>query len=192
MRLGIHGRAGTGKSVAADILHRRLGFAVIDLDQVGHAMLRQPDIIAKLTAHFGSGIVTPAGDVDRQALGQLVFRDTAQLRALNDLVHPLIRAEVLSQLASLAGPVVVVGALLEEIGLRSAVDKVLHIDADETSLARHSPKKAHIRTVQRSRDAYSAASDLTITNPFTPEFEDLLLDTIACHRGPEKDRLNLS
>jgi dephospho-CoA kinase len=70
---------------------RELGAAVVDADEASHAVY-EPGTpgFAAVVRDFGEEYVRK-GRVDRQALGQLVFKDPDARRRLNSIVHPLVR-----------------------------------------------------------------------------------------------------
>jgi dephospho-CoA kinase len=108
---------------------RELGAVVLDADKVGHSVYRAgtPGFEAVVAA-FGPAIIGPDGEIDRKKLGAIVFADPAQLEKLNQIVHPLIRAAMLDQLAQLRRegvPLAVIeAAILIEAGWTALVDEV--------------------------------------------------------------------
>lgn len=88
-RLGLTGSIGTGKSTTAAIF-RELGVPVHDADATVHA-LYEGEAAPLIEAEF-PGTVRD-GKVDRKALGALVTGDPARFKALEAIVHPLVRAK---------------------------------------------------------------------------------------------------
>jgi dephospho-CoA kinase len=89
--LGLTGSIAMGKSTAADMLRRR-GIAVYDSDVGVHRLLGQGGRAVPAIAQRFPGVVRD-GAVDRGALGGIVFGDAAALKALEAIVHPLIRQD---------------------------------------------------------------------------------------------------
>src|SRR3712207_2415482 len=87
--LGLTGSIGMGKSATAGIF-RALGVPVHDSDAAVHALYR--GAAAPLIAREFPGTVTD-GVVDRAALGKEVLGNPERLKALEAIVHPLVRAE---------------------------------------------------------------------------------------------------
>src|SRR5438128_8280485 len=85
--IGLIGGIGSGKSAVAAEFARH-GAAVISGDQLGHEALQQPDIRAKVIAHFGPTIIESNGDINRRKLGAIVFADLSKLRGLEKIVFP--------------------------------------------------------------------------------------------------------
>lgn len=101
--IGITGPSGAGKTTVLGVLEE-LGAAVIDCDAVYHRLLEESaPLQGALWARFGRGVFTPAGKLDRKALGSVVFRDPDALAELNEITHRYIRREVERQLAQAEG-----------------------------------------------------------------------------------------
>ena len=120
----ITGSIGSGKSAVCELLAER-GFKIIDADKISHCVLDrcaaqvseifgaqyvvQKDAQAKnLSSHAESNANSveeissaPCVSVDRKKLGELVFKDPAELAKLEALLHPKITAEILSQAQAL-------------------------------------------------------------------------------------------
>jgi dephospho-CoA kinase len=108
--VGLTGGIGTGKSTVARLL-AELGAVVIDADAIVRE-LQAPGtpLLAQIAESFGPAILRPDGQLDREALGRLVFSDPATRRRLNALVHPAVGAEMLRRVeaARRAGAALVV------------------------------------------------------------------------------------
>jgi dephospho-CoA kinase len=139
--IGIVGGVASGKSTVADCF-RQLGGLVIDGDQVGHQVLRRPEVVAALRDRWGDGILDAAGQISRRTVAQRVFEPTARgredLAYLESLVHPKIGDEIRQRArAGRTDPavamVIVDAAVLFETGWDRLCDHVLFIDtpADE-------------------------------------------------------------
>ena len=120
----ITGSIGSGKSAVCELLRDR-GFEIIDADQISHRVLDR--CAAQVAEIFGAQYVVQKGAqarnlsshagfdasgdeenltdsrafVDRKKLGELVFKNPAELAKLEALLHPKITAEILSQAQAL-------------------------------------------------------------------------------------------
>jgi len=172
--VGLTGGIGSGKSAAADEF-ARLGAAVVDTDAIARE-LTEPGgaALAHIKALFGEAFVAPSGAMDRKRMREHVFADAAAKRALEELLHPMIRAEAERRIAQAAAPYVVyvVPLLVESGSYRTRVDRVLVVDAPEAlQLARVRARsglgEAEVRAImasQLSRAARLAAADDVIDN----------------------------
>jgi len=91
--VGLTGGMGSGKSTVGSIL-QTLGYPVYDADQAAKSLYRRhPDLLRRVAAHFGSDILLPGGQLNRAKLASMVFQNAAALSELNDMVHPVVRAD---------------------------------------------------------------------------------------------------
>ena len=89
----ITGSIASGKSMVVNLLKER-GFSVIDADVIAHEQLE----ICKceIVEAFGEQILDEAGKIDRKKLGVIVFNEPKKLKNLELILHPKIKAEILS------------------------------------------------------------------------------------------------
>jgi dephospho-CoA kinase len=139
--IGLTGGIGTGKSAAAAFL-RELGVTVIDADE-GTRAVQAPgsEGLRRLVEAFGPRILTTDGELDRAALGAIVFADAAQRQRLNAIVHPLVRewmAERLGEAAERGDEVVVldIPLLFETRGTEGLEAVILLYSPEELQLRR--------------------------------------------------------
>ena len=129
LTIGLTGGIGSGKSTVATMLEE-LGASVIHADVVGHEVyLPQTDGWHQVVAAFGRDILKPDDTIDRQKLGAIVFQDPEALKRLNEIVHPLIYAEVRRRIDALQAsgfslPIVVEAAILIEANWLPLADQV--------------------------------------------------------------------
>ncbi len=89
--IGLTGGIASGKSSVAAIL-RQHGFQVVDADRLAHDVIRagQP-AYSEILSRFGAQAVGPDGEIDRVALGKIVFNDAAARGDLERIIHPRVR-----------------------------------------------------------------------------------------------------
>jgi dephospho-CoA kinase len=131
--IGLIGAIGAGKSTAARCFAVRGGFA-IDADALGHEALKQPAIVAAIVSRWGERVLKPDGTLDRRAIGRIVFANSAERAALEELVFPYIEKRIREQIArGMADPnsrfVVLDAAVLLEAGWNKQVDRIVYVDA---------------------------------------------------------------
>ncbi len=99
--IGITGPSGSGKSLLCDELMRR-GVPKIDADAVYHSLLVPPSqCLTALKDAFGDGVFLENGELDRSALGNIVFKDKGKLELLNSTVLGFVLEEIRKIVASL-------------------------------------------------------------------------------------------
>jgi dephospho-CoA kinase len=134
LAIGLTGGIGSGKSLTAKAF-MALGVPVICTDTIARELVEpgQPALRA-ISDRFGSRILLPDGGLDRAAMRRTVFADAEARAALEGILHPRIRAEVASRIASaMAAPYVVVDIpLLAETGAAYSplLDRVLVVACD--------------------------------------------------------------
>ncbi len=134
--LGLTGGIGSGKSTALAYLHE-LGAATISSDDIVHGLYSRADVIDRIREHFGDAVVDGVGGVSRPALAGIVFSDAAELRWLEDLLHPFVREAVADwvQLQQKARPrpalIAIEVPLLFETGFDQRFDHIMLITAPD-------------------------------------------------------------
>src|SRR6266403_1913903 len=92
--IGITGGISTGKSTFCECLHEILPAAkLFNADQAAHAVVERPEVKQKIRAEFGGGVFSGDGDLNRERLRAIVFGDATKRRALEQILHPLIRSQ---------------------------------------------------------------------------------------------------
>ncbi len=87
--VGLTGSIGMGKSTAAAMI-RRLGIPVFDADLAVHRLMAKGGrAVAPIAARFAD--VEIGGAIDRKALGRAVFGQKSELKALEAILHPMVR-----------------------------------------------------------------------------------------------------
>lgn len=138
LRIGITGPIGCGKSTVARWLGERQGVVVVDADQEARLVLAPgtPEVEA-VYARFGAVLRRPNGELDRPALGRIVFADADALRELESIVHPAVRPRILAAMDEAdrdgARAVVVEAIKLVEGGLAELCDVVWLVTCDPAS-----------------------------------------------------------
>tara|TARA_B100000586_G_C19893969_1_gene336210 strand:- start:45 stop:644 length:600 start_codon:yes stop_codon:yes gene_type:complete len=127
--LGLTGGIGSGKS-AVSAMFEEFGIQVVDADIVAREVVEPGSLgLKKITEHFGDEILTSNGTLDRANLRAIIFADESQKQWLNNLLHPLIRESMLTQLKQATSHyVILVAPLLFENGLEKYCNHTLLID----------------------------------------------------------------
>ena len=130
MRVGLTGGVASGKSTVSEVL-AELGVVVIDADRLARQVVAPgTDGLAEIVSAFGPQVLTPEGDLDRPAMGAIVFADPEKRRVLESIIHPRVRARAAEiEAAAPAGAVVVHDIpLLAETGQADGFDAVIVVD----------------------------------------------------------------
>jgi dephospho-CoA kinase len=128
VRIGLTGPIGCGKSQVARWL-AELGVHVVDADRVAREVTAPGTIVHDaILRHFGDAVRGRDGNLDRAALGRIVFGDPAALAVLEGLVHPATRPVILAAVEAAeragAAAVAIEAIKLVEGGLAALCDQV--------------------------------------------------------------------
>lgn len=130
IRLGLTGSIGMGKTTTADFF-RQEGVPVYDADAAVHELYRN-EAVEPIGAVFPDAIVD--GVVDRTVLSQTLAQNPDKMKALEAIVHPLVRRKQQAFLEDqeLAGADLVAFdiPLLFETGGQKQLDKVVVVSCD--------------------------------------------------------------
>jgi|SRR5271155_636810 len=130
--IGLIGGIGSGKSFVAKQF-TKIGCAVVDSDELGHEVLKDPSVIAQLTRWWGREVLDSHGRVIRKWVAKKVFNSPSELSRLQRLVHPqiaLLRKKIMSKLAvdkKIKG-VIFDSPLLLESGLFKECDAIIFVN----------------------------------------------------------------
>lgn len=161
-RVGLTGGVASGKSTVAAMLSG-LGAVVIDADLLAREVVaRGTPGLAAVVEEFGEQVLTPEGDLDRPAMGALVFADEDARRRLERIIHPLVHERTV-ELEAAAGPDDVVVhdiPLLAESGRADTFDAVVVVDAPaELQVARMVEDRGWTREDAEARIAAQATRE---------------------------------
>ncbi|PKH41385.1 dephospho-CoA kinase [Nocardioides alpinus] len=159
VRVGLTGGIASGKSTVSALL-AGLGAVVIDADLIAREVVaRGTPGLAAVVAEFGPGLLTAEGDLDRPAMGALVFADPDARKRLEAIIHPLVHERSAQLEAEAPADAVVVHdiPLLAEVGRAGSFDAVVVVDAPtEVQVARMVEDRGWSHEEARSRIAAQA------------------------------------
>ena len=131
--IGLTGGIGSGKSAAATRFEQAHGIHVVDAD-IKSRVVVEPGrpALASIVDRFGDAVLQADGSLNRAVLRERGFQHPAERQWLEQLLHPLIRDEIVADLASAASPyALLVSPLLVESGQHRMTQRVLVVDVPE-------------------------------------------------------------
>jgi len=134
-RIGLLGGVASGKTLVAEMFEQ-FGAARLDGDQLGHEVLREPEMIAAARNRWGDAVLDQEGALDRAKLGRLVFAPPPggprELAHLEQLTHPRIGRMMHERIARLAAEgrevVVIDAAVMLKAGWDEFCDTIVFVE----------------------------------------------------------------
>ena len=154
--IGLTGGIGTGKTQVSRLLEE-LGASIVNADLLGHEVYApQSEGWHTVVNAFGEQIVSDNGEIDRRALGGIVFSDDSALQQLNAIMHPRIYDLAEQRLKGLADQgvttAVLEAALLIEAKWTPLVDDVwVTVSPEKDIIARLQERNNMDEATARSR-----------------------------------------
>ncbi len=129
IKIGLTGGAGSGKTTVANMF-ADLGIDVVDADLISKQLTTTEGLAyAQIIQYFGPDIKLTDGNIDRAQLRQIIFNDPSAKSWLEELLHPLIRSQILQQMnAATSAYVIAVIPLLFEGHFDYGLDRVCVVD----------------------------------------------------------------
>ena len=178
--VGLTGGIGSGKSLAAQFFSQ-LGALVIDADQLARSAIeRGSEGFDEVLLRFGDTVLKN-GDIDRVALGQIVFENPQAKIDLEEIIHPRIRAEFEEAVASLnPGQIMVYEIpLLVETNAADRFDFVITVESD-----------ADLRKQRlRARGMFHSDIEKRMASQATEEQRRAIADCVLTNDGSEDELL---
>jgi dephospho-CoA kinase len=177
LRIGLTGGIASGKSTVTQRFSE-LGVPVIDADVASRAVVEPGTAgLQQIVQRFGSTILGPSGDLNRAALRAQIFGDSSLRKELEAILHPLIRTYMEHQAKDVVFPylIMAIPLLIESGSPRDRVDRILVIDADDSTRMRRLQERdgssldqaRAILASQASRESRLAAADDVLVNDGT-------------------------
>ncbi|MEZ8155496.1 dephospho-CoA kinase [Vibrio splendidus] len=172
--IGLSGGIASGKTTVANLFNEHFNIDIVDADIVAREVVAVgSDGLKKITDHFGEAILLEDGALNRSKLRELIFSDPTEKQWLNDLLHPMIRNKIDSDLSKVTSPYgLLVAPLLVENQMQSMADRVLIVDVPtevqiERTMSRDNVSREQVASIlksQASREQRLAVADDVIKN----------------------------
>jgi dephospho-CoA kinase len=129
MIIGLTGSIASGKSTVSNMLKEK-GYPIVDADKIARQVVEPgTPVIKEIAEHFGDEVLNEDGSLNREKLGERIFKNEEERKKLNSIIHPAIRNEMIRQkeqwISKGAGTVILDIPLLFESKLQSFVEKII-------------------------------------------------------------------
>lgn len=129
--VALTGGIGAGKSLVAQYFSE-LGARVVDADQLARIAIERGSAgFDEVVTRFGESVLRN-GDIDRKALGEIIFKDKSAKADLEAIVHPRVRELFLEVVADLEADEILIYEipLLVETKAAGNFDFIITVEAD--------------------------------------------------------------
>ncbi|WP_299129910.1 dephospho-CoA kinase [uncultured Vibrio sp.] len=172
--IGLSGGIASGKTTVANLFNEHFGIDIVDADIVAREVVALgSEGLKQIAAHFGEDILLEDGTLNRTKLREVIFSDPTEKQWLNDLLHPMIRDKIDSDLSKVTSPyALLVAPLLVENQMQGMTDRVLIVDVPaevqiERTMSRDNVSREQVTSIlnsQASREQRLAVADDVIKN----------------------------
>lgn len=141
--IGLTGSIAVGKSTVTQYLLTH-GYQVLDADEISHHALDQgTSCYDQVKGLFGC--IDEKGNIDRKALGKIVFHDASLKKKLEDIIHPYVISELKKGIEICQDDVIFLDIpLLYEVHLEYLCDKIMVVYVDEETQIERLMRRNHI------------------------------------------------
>ncbi len=172
--VGLTGGIASGKTTVANLFHQHFGIEIVDADVIAREVVAPgSEGLEAIESKFGSSVLLEDGNLDRSKLREIIFSDPSQKAWLDQLLHPMIRANMLAELANTTSEyALLVIPLMVENHLQYLADKVVVVDVDEATQLERTVARDNVAleqaqaivAAQASREQRLAIADFVIKN----------------------------
>lgn len=180
--IGLTGSIASGKSTIANRI-ATYGIKIVDADKIARDVVKIGEpAYEKVVETFGHSILHSDQSIHRAKLGEIIFNDKNQRQALNAIVHPAVRKEMLHQrdLAVKSGEKAVVLdiPLLFESKLTHFVEQILVVSVEPTIQMERLMQR---NTLTREEAESRIASQIPVQE------KEALADAVISNNGTKED-----
>ena len=147
--IGLTGGIGSGKSVASDKF-KSLGIVVVDADVASRTVVEPgKPALKEIQDHFGSGIITAEGKLDRNKLREIIATDAKERKWLESVLHPKIGEQITKEISeSTSIYTLFVAPLLLETNSQEMCSRVVVVDVPKDVQIQRTAKRDKVSSNQ--------------------------------------------
>ncbi len=132
--IGLTGGIGSGKSRVAEALAKLNSWPLLSADQAAAAIMMPGRAGWQAIKKLNSAFIGPDDILNRPALRQAIFADPVLRQEIDDLIHPLVKDEIIKELATFsdqANEVIIEVPLLFEAGWQEMFTVLVCVDSPQ-------------------------------------------------------------
>ena len=173
--IGLTGGIGSGKTTVANVF-AEYGIDLIDADIIARDVVAIGSRgLSRIIEKFGNSILLADGNLDRSQLRTVIFSDPQHKDWLNQLLHPLIREQMLADIDRATSPYcLLIIPLMVENNLQTLTDRLLVVDVDQQTQI--------MRTQQRDNVSLEQIKSILAAQASRQQRLDAA-DDIICNNG---------
>ena len=178
--IGLTGGIGSGKSLVANYFFS-LGAEVIDADQLARQAIERGSAgFDQVVSTFGDSILKD-GDIDRRALGEIVFADPEKRKLLESIVHPIVQQGLANARKALTEDQILIYEipLLVETNAMSKFDSIITVEA---------PMEQRVERL-KNRGLLNSEIEKRIANQVSADERRAVANIVIENDGSEEDLL---
>lgn len=132
--IGLTGGIATGKTTVSNYLADRYALPVLDADVYAReAVVKGSPIFLTICQRYGDQVKLSTGELNRSALGEIIFNNPQEKQWLEAQIHPFVRDRFAQELQHLTNNIVVLSIpLLFEANLMALVTEIWVVSCDRS------------------------------------------------------------
>jgi dephospho-CoA kinase len=148
--IGLTGGIATGKSTVAKYLAETYKLPILDADIYARdAVAVGSPILSAIAQRYDSNILLSNGELNRQKLGEIVFKNQTERLWIESLIHPYVREKFNQEIANIpAETLVLVIPLLFEAGITGVVTEIWVVSCSESQQLERLMQRNHLTLEQ--------------------------------------------
>ncbi|MEY2856431.1 MAG: hypothetical protein RLZZ74_740 [Cyanobacteriota bacterium] len=132
--IGLTGGIATGKTTVSNYLSERYALPVLDADiYAREAVAQGSPILQTVFQRYGDKVKLPDGELNRSALGDIIFNNPPEKQWLESQIHPFVRDRFTQELSNIISDTVVLSIpLLFEANLMALTTEIWVVSCDRS------------------------------------------------------------
>ncbi|MEA5621956.1 dephospho-CoA kinase [Nostoc sp. UHCC 0251] len=148
--IGLTGGIATGKTTVTNYLASAYKLPILDADiYAREAVSLGSPILGAIARRYGEQILLPDGSLNRQKLGEIIFKRQDERNWIDNLIHPDVRDRFLKAIAlSSSQTLVLVVPLLFEAGMTDLVTEIWVVRCSQEQQLQRLIQRNHLNREQ--------------------------------------------